>query len=284
MLTERPRLVLTVLSLLATAGPGPAAEHRTRNFVVEAPSDEVARQVGASAERHRRALARAWLGKEMPDWSEPCPLQVSVTLGGSGGATTFHFDRGRVLSQHMRVEGTLDRLLVSVLPHEVAHTVFAHDFGRPVPRWADEGGAVLGEDPRERARHEKAMRQMLGEEGRRIPLRRLLALQDYPPDMLALYVQGYSLTRFLVALRDRPTFLAFLKDGADGDWDRALNAHYGYKKVEELERAWLAGLKRPGPVGGGTPTPPRGPMGLRGRRASPVLCALRERPPVPTGR
>ncbi len=284
MLTERPRLVLAVLSLLAAGGPGPAAEHRTRNFVVEAPSDEVARQVGAAAERHRRALAREWLGKELPDWAEPCALKVSVSLGGSGGATTFHFDQGRVLSQQMRVEGTLDRLLVSVLPHEVAHTVFANDFGRPVPRWADEGGAVLGEDPRERARHEKAMRQLLGKEGRLIPLRRLLALRDYPPDVMALYVQGYSLTRFLVARRGRPTFLAFLKDGSDGDWDRALNAHYGYKKVEELERAWLAGLKRPGPGAGGTPAPPRDTMGLRGRHASPVLCALRERPPVPTGR
>jgi hypothetical protein len=183
----------------------------------------------------------------------------------------------------MRVEGTLDRLLVSVLPHEVAHTVFAHDFGRPLPRWADEGAAVLGEHEQERARHEQALRQLLRAEGRLIPLRRLLALRDYPPDVMTLYVEGYSLTRFLVARGGRPAFLAFIKDGSDGDWDKALSLHYGYKKVEELERAWLSGLKGPDPTRGGAPAPPRDRMGFRRQHPSPVLCALRERPPVPAG-
>ena len=41
-------------------------------------------------------------------------------------------------------------MLVAVLPHETTHTVVAGNFGdQPVPRWADEGMAVLTE-PREK--------------------------------------------------------------------------------------------------------------------------------------
>ena len=39
----------------------------------------------------------------------------------------------------MRVIGTPERILDSVLPHEVTHTVMATHFGQPLPRWADVG-------------------------------------------------------------------------------------------------------------------------------------------------
>src|SRR5881392_1314593 len=107
----------------------------------------------------------------MPPWPEPCPVQVTVNMGGAGGATSFAFDRGRVLGQHMQIEGSLDRLVSSVLPHEVTHTVFAYYFRRPLPRWADEGGSVLSEDDAERNRHDMLCRQILNTPGRAIPLR-----------------------------------------------------------------------------------------------------------------
>ena len=44
--------------------------------------------------------------------------------------------------------------------------------------------------------------------------------------------------------RDRKVFLAFVKEGAEGDWDTALKTHYGYDKVEDLETAWLAHLRQ----------------------------------------
>jgi len=40
----------------------------------------------------------------------------------------------------------LDVILKRVLPHEVTHAVLMLHFGRPIPRWADEGAAVLAED------------------------------------------------------------------------------------------------------------------------------------------
>jgi hypothetical protein len=215
------------------------ASFRTQNFVVEAPNAQIAQQIGQYAEQYRKEKALHWLGEEMPPWSEPCPVKVSVTMNGSGGATSFTFDRGRVLGQHMHIEGSLDRLIASVLPHEVTHTVFAYHFRSPVPRWADEGGSVLGEDDQERQRHDTLVWQILNTPGRAMPMRRLLGLRDYPPDVMTLYAQGYSVTSFLVGMSSRPAFLNFVADGMRQGWDQAVQAHYRFNSVEELEKAWV---------------------------------------------
>ncbi|HKB34842.1 MAG TPA: hypothetical protein VKD72_00215 [Gemmataceae bacterium] len=271
MFKERTRLVLSLLGLLFLTARTSAVEYRTLNFLVDAPSVEVGRQIGEAAERYRKELAEKWLGKEMPTWDKPCPLRVTVTGSGSGGATSFAFDNGQILERRMHIQGTLDRLLVSVLPHEVTHTVLAHHFRSPVPRWADEGGAVLCEDKQERRRHDQIIRRIV-KDGRMIPLSRLFALREYPPDVMVLYAEGYSITQFLVEKRNRKTFLAFVKQGTEDDWDRALKEHYGYEKIEDLEKEWLAHLSRTAPEKTETRT------SLFSRYAPAVLCALRERP------
>src|SRR6185437_15817315 len=139
------------------------ASHRTKNFVVEAPTAPIAERIGQWAEYYRKEKALLWLGKEMPTWGRPCPLRVTVTYGGSGGATSFAFDQGSILSIDMRIEGTLERLVHSVLPHEVTHTVFAYHFLQPVPRWADEGGSVLSENDEERTSHDIKCREILNQ-------------------------------------------------------------------------------------------------------------------------
>ena len=244
MALRRPFLL--VVLALASLGAG----FRTTNFLVEAPNAQIAQQVGQAAELYRREKAIEWLGQEMPSWPEPCPLRVKVTMGGSGGATSFYFDRGRVLGQTMTVEGTLDRILASVLPHEVTHTVFAHYFRCAVPRWADEGGSVLSEDDAERTRHDQLVRQILNS-GRAIPLRRLFALKDYPSDVMTLYAQGFSVANFLIGSSSRPAFLAFVATGMRQGWDNAVQSHYSFRNVEELEQAWLQHLRntrRPQPT------------------------------------
>src|SRR5207244_9825970 len=105
-----------ILALVAIV-PLMGASYRTQNFVVEAPTAQIAQQVGQYAEHYRKEKAVQWLGQEMPPWPEPCPLKVTVTASGAGGATSFAFDRGHILSMDMHIEGPLDRLLASVLPH-----------------------------------------------------------------------------------------------------------------------------------------------------------------------
>jgi hypothetical protein len=237
-MAARPSIALIVFGALASLG----ASYRSQNFVVEAPTPQFAQQVAQYAEQYRREKAMQWLGMEMRPWGQPCPLRVTVTMNGSGGATSFAFDRGAILSMDMHIEGTADRLLASVLPHEVTHTVFAYYFRTPMPRWADEGGAVLSEDELERSRHDQLVRQILNTPGRAFPLRRLFTLRDYPRDVMVLYAEGYSVTNFLVGLSDRPTFLRFIAQGMNGDWDGAVRSYYHFNNVEDLERAWVRHL------------------------------------------
>lgn len=237
-MVSRPSIVVVLLGALSSLG----AASRTPNFVVDAPTPEIARQVGQYAEHYRREKALLWLGQEMPQWPQACPLRVTISMNGSGGATSFAFDNGRILGMDMHIEGTLDRLLASVLPHEVTHTVLAHYFRCPVPRWADEGGAVLSEDEIERTRHDQLVKQILRTPGRAIPLRRLFQMTKYPPDVMVLYAEGYSVTNFLVNRSNRSAFLAFIAHGMRSGWDDAIRVHYRFNSVEQLEQAWTQSL------------------------------------------
>jgi len=236
-MATRQQLVLVFAAIISSMG----ASYRTTNFMVEAPTPQIAEQVGRMAEYYRKEKAIQWLGQEMRPWPQPCPLRVTVTMGGAGGATSFNFDRGQVW-QTMNIEGSLDRILSSVLPHEITHTVFAHYFRTPVPRWADEGGSVLSEDEQEKSRHDSMVRQILNS-GRAIPLRRLFALRDYPREVGALYAEGFSVSNFLVNSSDRPTFLKFVGHGMQYGWDSAAQTYYRYQSVDQLEEAWLTHLR-----------------------------------------
>jgi len=224
-------LVMGTFPLLA------GASFRSTNFAVEAPTREIAERVADRAEECRAGIAKAWLGHELPNWGTPCPLRVRLTSGEAGGLTSFGFNRGRVTDQRMTVEGRLDRILASALPHEVTHTIFASFFGGPMPRWADEGASLLSEDQRERQRHDQIAIDLLTRRGE-LPLARLFEIEDYPRDLMSFYGQGYSISRFLIEMGGRPRFLRFVRDGLKDGWDTATRAHYELSNVRELDRAW----------------------------------------------
>ena len=241
-LTLAPSRLVPIL-IVGSILPGLAgAAHRTANFVVEAPSAEIARQVADRAESCRATIARSWLGHEMQAWPAPCPIRVKITRGEAGGLTSFGFHRGKVADQSMTVEGRLDRILASSLPHEVTHTIFAAYFGGPMPRWADEGASLLSEDQREFERHDQIVANLLARRGN-FPLARLFGAEDYPSDLMGFYGQGYSIARFLVEMGGRPRFLQFVRDGSRGGWDDATRTHYGLAGLIELDRAWQSWLR-----------------------------------------
>ncbi|MBX6314398.1 MAG: hypothetical protein IRY99_16015 [Isosphaeraceae bacterium] len=231
------------------------ASYRTTNFVVSAPTAEAAKRVGDHAEVCRRAIARAWLGRELPAWPVPCPIQVVLTAGEAGGITEFGFAGNRVSDQHIKVEGRLDRILASALPHEVTHTIFAAYFGGPMPRWADEGASLLSEDLRELRRHDQIVADLLARRGD-LPLARLFRVEQYPRDLMGFYGQGYSVSRFLVEMGGRPRFLQFVRDGMQQGWDLAARKHYSFADCRELDRAWRAWYKVVASTTGPTETSP----------------------------
>lgn len=225
-----------VTSALIAMGAG----YRTPNFVVQAPTPQLAREIGDAAERFRRELSELWLGRTLPNWSRPCPISARVKPGlGAGGATTFLFDRGEVYGWRMNIQGSRKRVLDSVLPHEVTHTIFASHFRQALPRWADEGACTTVEHPSERAKQEKMLINFLTHR-RGISFSRMFAMKEYPRDIMPLYSQGHSVARFLIAQGGRRKFVAFLGDGLeDENWPRAIRQHYGYENLLVLQNSWV---------------------------------------------
>jgi RNA polymerase sigma factor (sigma-70 family) len=211
------------------------------NFIVECEEPRCARVVAEMAELHRKRIAEQWLGKELPKWTKPCKIQVKIKREGSQGATTMAFpDDGISLS--MLLQGPLDRILADTLPHEVTHTVMATHFGKPLPRWADEGIAIMSESPEERTRYLRQAKDLVAND-RMLKLKDLLPMRDYAKDASVSFVQGHALTSFLVERTDRTTLLGFVKDGMEGDWNKAAAKHYGFRDLDEMDslwRQWLA--------------------------------------------
>lgn len=225
-----------------------AAGFRTRNFIVEAPSAQLAESVGHAAEKYRSDLADYWLGGELPPWPSPCPVRVIAgpTLAAQGVTT---YNRAPVRDFQMEVVGTPQRILDSVLPHEITHTVLATHFGRPLPRWADEGICTTVEHSVERNKHELKLREFLNTR-RGIAMNKLFLLTEYPNDVLPMYAQGYSVCQFLIAQQDAKTFISFLEDYMrHPSWTKNVRKHYGYESLAELQTYWLAWVRQgSGPV------------------------------------
>jgi hypothetical protein len=222
----------------------PAFVVRTDNFEVSAPSRRIAQLIAEAAERFRKSEASLWLGKELPRWATRCKVHVKTSEDVIGSATAFGTEDGKVTSRDMNLQGPLDKLLASGIPHEITHIVFADHFGSLSPRWADEGAALMAEEDEEQARHAALLQQLLGEKGSFIPLNDLLPMADYPKNVMALYCEGYSVTRFLVERKDRKTFLDFVKHAMNSkSWDEAVNKYYGFESVDKLQEAWLAKVK-----------------------------------------
>jgi hypothetical protein len=233
------RCTLIALSLFVSTG----ASYQTRNFEVTASTPEIAEQIGQAAEEYRRELATFWLGQPLPNWSRPCKLRVRHGTMGAGGETTFQFVGGEVINWKMYVQGSLERILDSVLPHEVNHTIFACHFRRPLPRWADEGAATLFEHRSEQMHQLDLLGQVIRSDREFLPLPKLLNMKEYPKGrrpMLILYAEGYALADFLVQQGGRTQYLKFLADGERLGWERAIEKNYDHAGVESLQNNWKA--------------------------------------------
>lgn len=232
-------------ALIAAALLSLGASHRTRNFIVSASSPQLAQEIGEHAESFRRDLSLEWLGRELPPWSDPCPIHAQVSPRfGAGGETSFVFIHGRPTSWTMKIYGPHDRVLDSVLPHEITHTIFATHFGQPLPRWADEGACTTVEHISEKAKQHHLLIRYLTT-GKGIPFNRMFAMMQYPPEMLPLYAQGFSLAKFLIAQGGRRKYVDYVGEGLQtGDWNAATRKHYGFQDLSDLQLTWNDWVQR----------------------------------------
>jgi hypothetical protein len=239
------RAAVLVATLMLSMG----ARYQSANFIVETADPSLAPQIAQTAERFRHDLAIEWLGEALPNWAQPCMMTVQTGPNlGAGGATTFVFDHGEVFGWRMTIQGTPERVLDSVLPHEITHMIFASHFRRPLPRWADEGGATSVEHVSEKQKHRNMLIQFL-RTNRGIAFNQMFAMTEYPRDVMPLYAQAYSLTEFLIYQGGRRRFVGFLDEAMQtNQWAEAVQHHYGIADLSALQNTWVNWVAQGFPV------------------------------------
>lgn len=226
---------------------------RVRHEIPDAAGEEIARLL----EEHRERLQRVWLGAPRERWVPPCDVYLYPTgeryrrstgvLPASLGHTTIKQDRnsGRVVERTIHVQyQTSAKQLQRLLLHEGTHAGLAGELGvYVIQRWADEAIAMLEEDDEA----QEAYRRRLFAACRAqtlLPVWDVLTAEEYPKNVSAFYLQSGDVARYLVALRDRKTFLDFLRTARREGNDAALQKHYGFANVAALEAAWRADVEK----------------------------------------
>ena len=232
---------MAMLAVLAISGTVHAAEYATENFVIKnAPTPELAQLFGETAERCRLEMAELWLGTHLPPWSAPCPIRVKVGPFGAGGQTTFIPHNGEVYGWEMDIQGTAERIVDSVLPHEITHMVLASHFREPLPRWLDEGAATSVEHVSEQSNYRRMLLNFLDPgEAKALPFNKMVALREYPADPMPLYAQGHAVVEFLLLQDGHRHFIRFVECGMrTKNWTAAVRESYGYANLGEFQIAW----------------------------------------------
>src|SRR5260370_3450074 len=117
---------------------------------------------------------------------------------------------------------------MGVLRHEGTHVVLAGRFPAALPRWADEGMAVLSE-PRDRIERHLRNLPMHAEQRQLFHVGQLMMFnKEYPdPQLIApFYAQSVSLVEYLSRLRGPQGFPHFMPDGMRGNSDTPLRPHH----------------------------------------------------------
>lgn len=231
------------------------AEAETANFrVIHTQSRELAEQAARVAETTRAAMIRKWFGEEPAPWDRKCRIILYAAAEhyarGSGqsaaspGHSTMKSEPNnpeRVVDRKIELHCDVPDMLTHVLPHETTHAVLAGRFGRHhLPRWADEGIAILTEPrekidcylknlPAHRSKHEL------------FAVGKLMGMEEYPEGRLVtpFYVQSISLVEYLSSQKGGPQeFTRFVREGLESGYEAALRRHYGIQDFSDLENRW----------------------------------------------
>jgi hypothetical protein len=214
--------------------------------------EQSAEKVAQIVEATRVGMARKWFNEEATAWGPRCDIYLHATgedyakeTGApvaAPGHSTIDLAGGRVARRRVDIRMDASFALDGTLPHETTHVVLAGRFdGHHVPRWADEGMAVLSE-PRERVElHLKNLPSHRRDETL-FSVAALMKQNDYPEGRRvgAFYAQSVSVVDFLVKKKDAVTFSRFVRMGLKSGYESALVQYYGYRSFAEMEKDWTA--------------------------------------------
>ena len=211
----------------------------------------LAEQVAPLLHRARVRIHKQWFaGEAMDAWTPKCEVFLfpdlnsyrSNTNGGdSPGHAVVDNRGGRIMSRRLFLQAQYPTMKDAVLPHEVAHIVFADRFGgKPLPRWADEGMAVLTEPLDKQRDHLRNLRGMSAQK-RLFSCEQMVTMAEYPGARTRdFYAQSVGLCRFLVDLGGEEKFVRFMRQSlSTGFYPLGLREVYGIGTVGELEQRFL---------------------------------------------
>ena len=145
--------VLLLCLVVIGAEPDAAARWiaQNENFLVTAPTQEVAEQILATANFVRREISRDWLGKKQPTPIPKSAIDVTFSERDDWAGLQFPNQRERVGFRIALSTRKTFRELPS-LRHEIVHLVLHTEFGDRLPAWADEGAACTEDSAELRTR------------------------------------------------------------------------------------------------------------------------------------
>ncbi|WP_157605130.1 peptidase MA family metallohydrolase [Schlesneria paludicola] len=235
--------------------------------VVESPNfccrgqlaDGDMRRLAECCEAWRSRLRTLWItGVRSDVWAPKCdvyvhPTQVDYNLAlnrpgdVSVGSTMMNFDQGRVVFRRIDVRADANDWSNAALPHELTHVVLGERFGgRSIPRWADEGIAMLSESV-EKHRVRLTNLQQLISRRQTLSLYELVSLQRIPGPQQrdAFYGQSVGLASWMIHRSTPARFADFVDECQSLGMEKALRQHYQIDGLAGLQRDWDNWMRTP---------------------------------------
>jgi hypothetical protein len=248
-----PATVAPASSIPATTptATAPAVTIETANFRVIARDRAVAEQLASQLEQVRSVLLLRWAGPTATgDWSAKCEVRLHATAAAYAQATgqrselpghaTIQWRGNAVVKRQLDLRADDLNLLNCTVPHETTHLVLADLFGEnALPRWADEGMAILAEPKAQVARYTRKL-QACRQTGELFNVAQLMQLQGWPDHarITPFFAQSVSLVEYLIELKGPREFVAYLNYAGRYGYEEALRRIYQIPSLAELQRRW----------------------------------------------
>jgi len=207
--------------------------------------------VAKLAEERRTAIYEHWRGQDKPgEWEPKCVLVLhlsrqaySAAVGRGSertlGSSLLNVKQG--VCRARRIDLLTDgNNRITALGHELTHVVISDIFkGQHLPRWLDEGIAILADAHEKQLRHADDWNQAKAQ-GTTYSLAGLVGAETYPSQSQfpAFYGGSASLTALLARRGNSTKLLRFAEISQKLGYDTALRDVYKIEGLVELERIW----------------------------------------------
>lgn len=207
----------------------------SQNFLITAPTAELAQECLESAETYRQEIAKCWLGEELPPSVGRTVIRLKLSDTEDEALSLLADSRER-LSHCVWLTASLSGMRTA-LAHELAHVVLATRYPGEVPAWVHEGIAGSYDGPKRQATRNGIL-AWFSRTNNWPQLERLLQAAGISRQDMASYSAAVSLSEFLLTRGDRSRLVEFALAGHEQGWDAALQRHYQIQDVAQLQEMW----------------------------------------------